>query len=140
MAAAAPLADVGSSSTRNTDVSPIRIVLATMPVMLREILGEVFSGQPDMQVVDEPPPGADLAAVAGSAGADLVVLELAGDDLSPAGIRLLRVHPRLKLLGVSWDGRTAAIYDLVPDRTQVLEVSPEGLRSAVREAMQVGVI
>jgi hypothetical protein len=116
----------------------IRIVLGAMPVMLREIIHEVFSGQPDMAIVSEPRPDADLVAAVAESGADLVILELVDDSLGPAGERLLRSQPGLKSLGVSRDGRTAAVYELVPGRTKVFEASPAGLRAAVRQAIDLG--
>ena len=122
--------DLGSSP-----LARIRIVLGAMPSMLREIICEVFSGQPDMSIVSEPSSDNDLATAISEFRADLVILELVNDSLSRTGERLLRSHPRLKSLGISRDGRTAAIYQMIPARTQVGEVSPEGLRGAVRQAI-----
>ena len=116
----------------------IRIVLGTIPGMLREIIREVFSGQPDMAIVSEPPSDADLADAVLESRADLVILELVDDELGDAGELLLRSHPSLKSLGISRDGRRAAVYQLVPGRTRVFEVSPEGLRAAARQAIRQG--
>jgi DNA-binding NarL/FixJ family response regulator len=113
----------------------IRIVLGTMPGMLREIIREVFSSQPDMVIVSEPSSEADLAVAVAESEADLVVVELNDDTLGQVGEQLLRSRPRLKSLGISRDGRRAAVYELVPDRTRVFEVSPEGLRAAARQAV-----
>jgi DNA-binding NarL/FixJ family response regulator len=117
----------------------IRIVLGAMPGMLRDIIRDVFSGQPDMAIVSEPSE-ADLAAAVVESRADLVILELMDDELGDAGERLLRSQPRLKSLGISRDGRKAAVFELVPDRTRVFEASPEGLRAAARQAVHSGAL
>lgn len=127
-----------ASDFGRSTLAAIRIVLGTMPGMMREIIRNVFSGQPDMAIVSEPPPEADLVAAVAESRADLVILELLDDELGDAGERLLRSQPRLKSLGISRDGRRAAVYELVTDCTRVFEVSPEGLRAAARQAVQPG--
>jgi DNA-binding NarL/FixJ family response regulator len=112
----------------------IRIVLGTMPQMLRDIVREVLSGQPDMHIVGEADSDADLLRDLAVEAPDMVVLELAGLGLGGTGTRVLQQRPRTQVLGLSGDGRSAAIYQLRSQRTMLVEVSPQGLRAAIRDA------
>jgi hypothetical protein len=98
-----------------------------MPQMLRDVVREVLGGQPDMAIVGETPSDEELLA-------DVVIMPLDGDRLTEWGIRVLYERRTRKVLGLSTDGRTAALFELHPQRTTLVEVSPEGLRAAIRSA------
>ena len=116
----------------------MRIVLGTMPQMLREILREVLGDEPDMTVVREVQSDEDLLSAVVREEPDVVVVESAAGDLGVVGARVLRDRPAASVVGLTPDGRWAAIYQLRPLRTVVREVSPAGLREAIRSAVATG--
>jgi chemotaxis response regulator CheB len=120
-------------------VSAIRIVIGRLPRMLRDIVRDILVDQIDMHVVTETVTDEELRRVVARETPDVVVVELAGDTLDPLGDDLLRRHMHASVLGLSADGRTAAMFELRLHRTALVEVSPEGLRSAIRSAQESAV-
>ena len=118
-------------------LSPIRILLAAMPRMLRDIVERVIRSQPDMLVVG-------VMGVVGTSDAlnsevqrlkpNVVVLGLEADTAWNACDSLLYENPHTRLLAVTDDGRGATLCELRPHRVRIGNVSPEGLVSAIRHA------
>jgi DNA-binding NarL/FixJ family response regulator len=123
-------------------VKRIRILLAEMPRMMREIVESAVSTQADMQIIGAIEErlverGALTAAAEARverADADVVILGLQRDDEARAYDRLLYVRPRLTLLAITGDGRGAFLYELRPHKVPIGDVSPEGLLGAIRTA------
>src|SRR5437763_13610122 len=81
-----------------------RILLVEMPRMLCDILADVLSAEPDMEVVGVLSSRGKLRATVAETRADVVVLAL-GDSRLPADCgRLLRAHPRIRVLRVTSEG------------------------------------
>jgi DNA-binding NarL/FixJ family response regulator len=118
-------------------VTAIRIVVGRLPQLLHDIVRDVLGGQVDMNVVNKTVTEEELWRVVAIETPDVVVVELNADGLDPLGNHVLRHQPNASVLGLSADGRFAAMYQLRLHRTTVLEVSPEGLRKAIRSAMEV---
>jgi len=67
-------------------------------------------------------------------GADVVLAEAKGPGLPDNYRALMYRHPRLRLVLVTPDGRSASLYRLVPERHMLAVVSPRTLAEAVRDA------
>jgi DNA-binding NarL/FixJ family response regulator len=113
----------------------IRVLIRDAPKMLRDILAQAISGEPDMEVIAEPPvstqalgrtpPWPDVLIVgATSDGAP-------GDQVSD----LLAEWPASRVLIISPRGHSVVMYELVPDARDLGELSPSQLVEAIRSAV-----
>ena len=114
----------------------IRILLAEMPRMLREIVESAVSPQPDMQIVGSTParvvaPGAAPPRMV-DADADVVIVGLARAEEARAYDPVLFQRPHLRILAITGDGRGAFLYELRPQAVPIGDVSPQGLVDAIR--------
>jgi hypothetical protein len=106
-----------------------------MPRLLCQTLGRIVGEEPDLQIVSEfmeaRPDLADLMA----ADPDFVILGLGGGgepadpDLIPA---LLSWRRRLRVLGVTADGRDGFVYEMWPHRVPVGELSARRIVDLIR--------
>ncbi len=108
----------------------IRIILVSMPALLRDILAQTLGAQLDMEVIGELGGGIELLVDAGRA--DVVVIGLDQLDLPGIATNLLVEYPHLVLLAMTTDGRAAALFELRPQQTPIGDVSPQGLVDAIR--------
>ncbi len=110
-----------------------RLLLASFPPILRDIVTDALADAGEVEVVDGGA-GEDLDRSVAASRADVVLVEDGSAELADPYLSLMYRHPRLKLLTVSPDGRRAALYRLVPERRLLAEVSPGGLAAAIRAA------
>src|SRR5439155_241883 len=89
-----------------------RILLVEMPRMLCDIVADVLSAEPDMEVVGVLSSRGKLRATVAETRADVVVLALGDSRLPKDCERLLRAHPRLRVLGVTSEGRRGFLFGL----------------------------
>ena len=113
----------------------IRVFIADLPVMLRDIVGRLISAADDMEVAGYGLKDRDLVESVVSSEADVVVLGCADARLSDSGARLLDSRPCLKVVAIAGDGKRASLYELRPHRRAIGEVSPESLIERIRMAM-----
>ena len=100
--------------------------------MLCDIIKEVVTSEPDLQIVGQLAARVDLAGAVDQTRADVVVVGLRDHELPSDCLALFDSHPRTRLLGIAADGRRAFLYELRPQRTPLGEVSPAGLIEAIR--------
>jgi DNA-binding NarL/FixJ family response regulator len=105
-----------------------------MPRMLCDIISSTLSGEPDMDVIGEPRDGVDVVRAASHMRVDVLVMGLADSELPGDCVRLFKVQPRIRVLGVAGDGRRVFLYELRPQRTPLGELSPQELVDVVRAA------
>jgi len=132
---------LGRALLSESTLSPIRILLAAMPGMMRDIVEMAIRSQPDMVIVG-------LLSVVAARDAltdavrrgrpDVVIVGLEADTEPHACEALLYDHPRVRLLEVIDGGRAATLCELRPHRVPIDNVSPEGLVGAIRAATSVG--
>src|SRR5689334_12105535 len=110
-----------------------RVILVEMPRMLCEIVREVLSDEPDLDIIDEC--GRDAGAILlGDGDRCVVITRLA--ECSPESVRRLFGPPqRVRLLALSPDGRSGTIYELQTRERKLDELSPTSLLAAVREPL-----
>jgi hypothetical protein len=108
------------------EVESIRVLLVGLPRMLRDIVNGLVSVEPDLEIVGE----------FGDGEAELDAIEAARASVVIAGAQapLLarRLVDRVRVLGVSADGRDGVVYELRPQARVLGEMSPATLLAAVR--------
>ena len=113
----------------------IRILLAGIPRLLREIIESVVATQPDMSIVDINETRERVTAALDDTPADVVIVGLRGGETTSTLDPVLYERPQLKLLAISGDGRSSFLYELRPHRVSLGDVSPEGLVDAIRTSV-----
>ena len=116
----------------------IRILLAEVPTMLREIIQSVVEGQADMSIVGAIPSRDPVIAALENTPADVVIVGLRKAEATDAFDSLLFEQPRLKLLAISGDGGSSYLYELRPHCVPLGDVSPNGLVEAIRTMASSG--
>ena len=109
----------------------MRIVLVDMPPLLREIVRETASREPDLEVVREHEAGIDLRAAVERDDPDFLIV---GSEEATEGAvaSLVAGGRRLRALEVRSDGRESVLYELRPYRVRLGEISPDTLLQTIR--------
>jgi DNA-binding NarL/FixJ family response regulator len=97
-----------------------------MPRMLRGIVEGLVSAEPDLEIVGD---FEDAEAAVGSieaTGASVVIAGLQAPSLAR------RLSDRVRVVGVSADGRESVLYELRPHERVLGEISPSTLLAAIR--------
>jgi DNA-binding NarL/FixJ family response regulator len=115
-------------------LSNIRVLIGDAPTLLRDILEQAISREPDMEVIHEPvmaPPTADQLE-----SPDVVVVD--GTDSEPAerARTLLHRWPHSHLLIITARGQRVLRYELLPRGVDLGELSPAQLTDAIRAAVR----
>lgn len=110
----------------------VRVLLAGMPPILRDIVRETIARQPDMAVVAELDTDDALGPALAVTDADVVILGSSGSEDSTRPLQVLIARPQTCVLMLQTDGRHAALYELRPHRTRLGDVSPQALVDAIR--------
>ncbi|MFL5383913.1 MAG: hypothetical protein ACJ8GN_15435 [Longimicrobiaceae bacterium] len=115
-------------------VAGTRLLLARVPPLLADIVRDALAGEAEVERVD-PAGGLDrLSERVARTGAQVLLAEGGEAPIPNDLLELMYRHPRLKLLLLSADGRTAALWRLVPDRHALAAATPRALAEAVRAA------
>ena len=116
----------------------IRILLAEVPRMLREIIESVIAGQHDMSIVGAIDTRDRVATALGQTPADVVIVGLRTGETAATLDPMLFEQPRLKMLAIGSNGRSSSLYELRPYTIPLGDVSPQGLIDAIRTSMVAG--
>jgi chemotaxis response regulator CheB len=117
--------------TKGNPVKRIRVLLARMPALLRDILHHVVESAPDMTIVGQIT-DSDLAGAAKRLRADAILV--AEDTREGAGeyTQLLLRRPKLKVLAIGNEGRNGTLHEMRPQHIPLPEISAETIRDAIR--------
>lgn len=103
-----------------------------MPRMLRDIVGAIVTGQPDLRVVGEVDSSEALVACARRTRPDVLIVGSEPSALT-ASRRLMADQRSLRVLEVVLvDDRLGYVDERTPERTLVGDISPEALLAVVR--------
>lgn len=102
-----------------------------MPRMLRDIVGAIVAGQPDLEVVGELDTGAALVACVKKTQPDFLIVGSDPETLA-ASRRLMTDQRKLRVLEVVAEGRVGYLYERAPERVLVGDISPDTLLAVVR--------
>ena len=115
-------------------MTKIRILLASMPPMLTDIIDDLVSAQDDMLVVAKAPPAADWVGAARHAAADVVIVRKPREPAADDPVADMTALGKLRILAIADDGRTGRLYRLRPESVSLGELSGDLLVAAVRAA------
>lgn len=118
-------------------VERIRVRIAEMPGVLRDLVESVVAAQPDLQIVanGSTDPSIESEAVP---PADVIVVGVDTIDKVTAFTDRLYAYPHQRVLALALDGRHAVAYELRPHITELGEISPDGLLAAIRAGAPAG--
>ena len=109
------------------------MLIYAMPQLLEDILDSVFADDAQVMLLRAP---ADVDSVVDAATLtepDVVIVE--EQQAGPREVdNLLRLVPHARALTIAEDARTALLYELLPHRRLIGELSPTSIRSAVYHA------
>lgn len=112
----------------------VRIVLARMPRLLRDLLRDALERHSHVLVQDDYGDDA-IGAIVARARPDGVILGALGEAGDPATTdeitQALFRSPRTRVLLVSGSGTSARLHELLPTCTRVDDVTPDGLGAAI---------
>jgi len=108
-----------------------RIVLVDLPPLLREIVRETASREPDLEVVSEHEAGIDLLAAVERDDPDFLIVG-SQEATEQTVASLIAGGRRLRALEVRSDGRESVLYELRPHRVLLGEISPSTLLQTIR--------
>ena len=103
--------------------------------MLREIVSETVSSQPDMRVVAERGDHSSMLSAARESDAQVVIAGTDGADAENGCERFAVQRPDVGVLALSADGRQTVLYELRPHPVPLGELSPRQLTDAIRSAV-----
>jgi len=114
----------------------IRVLIREGPPMLRGILERAIAGAPDMEAVPE-----SRVRMAEPAGGeppqpDVVIVSAPGSEPAQGVSALLNRWPGSQVLMLTAHGRKAVMYQLVPQGTDMGEISPDQLVEAIRSCVR----
>lgn len=115
-------------------MSRIRVALAEMPVLLRNIVQTILSTEPDAVEMEPRIVHIDGVDTADALGHTDVLILLESGAAASALTRTLYAHPRLRLIAIRDDLHGARLYELRPLRTELNDLSPASLLRAVHGA------
>jgi len=117
-------------------VAPIRLVLATMPPLLGEIVRETLASQGDIEILAEVADPEQILSVVRRTGASVAVVGIAPSDSTALLVHeLLADQPWLHVVTLTSDARTAVVHSLQPCAAAFSDLSPKALLDAIRTAL-----
>lgn len=111
----------------------IRVLLASRPRMMREVVRKTIEHQEDMKVVGEVLEPLELLVAVRDMEADAVILDLEEYEEPALCSHLLAEYPNLTILSLAPDGKTAFVR---PRRREIVEPSEANILTALRHAIR----
>lgn len=108
----------------------VRVLIAALPLMLHDIIYDALTEQPTLHVVARLGDADDVEAAASKYNADVIVMTAPPEQIRAAE-HMLYARPRMRVLMLAPDGRSAHLYRLVPQCMSIDDVSPTQLVSAI---------
>jgi DNA-binding NarL/FixJ family response regulator len=116
-------------------LTKIRVLLLDLTGMVADIVREVASQQDDVEIIASLQNIDDVESVAQRADVDVVITAYAPNQSELRRYdRALAARPGLRVLAIEDDGRTAFMYSLQPQMTQLGPLSPKTLIEFIRAA------
>lgn len=111
-----------------------RVLVANQPRLMRELVLETISDQPDIEVVGETQDESQITDMVEQTHPDCLIVALRGDERPRICDELLHRHPEMRILALAPDRNSSIFYWASLDiHAQPVEVSQEGVLSALRK-------
>ncbi len=117
----------------------IKVLLASRPKLLSEVIRYMVERQADMEVMGEVLDPIELLLAVKATGAGVVIvtpLEANGEPHICS--QLLAEHPQLKIVTLSAKGEAAYLYESGAHKKRIDEPSEPSIRGAIRECIRDG--
>jgi hypothetical protein len=108
----------------------IRVLLAGLPRMLRDIVVDVVATQPDLEIVGEATNEGAIADVSGPI--EVLILASRGAAKPSRYSEHLYRRPQMRILAIVDESRRGFLFELQPVRLPLGELSPVTLLAAIR--------
>ena len=115
-------------------MSQIHVLIRDAPPMLRDILEQAISNQPDMRVIPEP--AASTPAPPEQAPPDVIVFAMSDESPDKSAHALLVEWPKSQVLMITARGDNVVKYEFLPRGVDLGEMSPDQLVQAIRSAVR----
>jgi len=121
-------------------VEKIRVLVAARPRLMRELVVELISGQPDIEVMAEVQDDSKIVELVQELHPDCVILGLEASDSRPDVCDLLfDQHPHLKILALASERNSCIFYWATLNiRSSRVETSEQGILDALRGRRPLG--
>ena len=112
----------------------IRVLVAARPRLMRELVVELISGQPDIEVMAEVQDDSKIADLVQELHPDCVIIGLESSDSRPDVCdSLFERHPHLKILALASERNSCIFYWATLNiRASRVETSEQGILDALR--------
>jgi DNA-binding NarL/FixJ family response regulator len=118
-------------------VQKIKVLLASRPKLLSEVLRNMIARQPDMEVLGEVIDPIELLLAVRTTQAEVVIVTPLDSEEEPRLCRhLLADHPHLKIVTLSRTGEAATLYEFGSRRQRLEAPGEEAILRAIREAIR----
>lgn len=117
----------------------VRVLVANLPRLMRELIVNTIADQPDIELVGEVEKQRDLPEAVQQTRPDVVILAMDDHDRYRAQCGfLLGRYPEMRILALAPEQNRALFYWATLDiRSKPLESSEAGILEAMREGAQV---
>ena len=113
----------------------IRVMLASRPQMISDVIKNIIERQPDMLMIGEVIDPIKLLFATKETEVDVVIVTpLKADGEPKICSHLLAEHPRLKVITLSSKGEAAYLYQSGIPRLRIDEPCDQSIIGAIREA------
>ncbi len=115
----------------------IKVLLASRPKMLSEVIRNMVERQPDMEVMGEVIDPIELLLVVAETKAEVVIVTPLDSAEEPRICRhLLADHPQLKIVALSRKGEAATLYESGSRQQRIEEPGEESILRAIRDVVR----
>ena len=108
--------------------------MITMSPMLRDLVTELMAEHVNVDLVGELDTRDGLEEQLQALVPDLILIGLGGGEGDEIGLSLVRFLPNAKVIAFSSDVRHAFVHRMQPQRTVLLDVSPQMLIDTILES------
>jgi DNA-binding NarL/FixJ family response regulator len=115
----------------------IKVLLASRPKMLSDVIRNMVERQPDMEVISEVLDPIELLLAVRATKVDVVIVTPLDSEGEPKICRhLLAEHPLLKIVTLLAKGEAAFLYESGSRKKRIDEPGEESILGAIRESLR----
>lgn len=119
-------------------MSPIRVLVANRPRLIRELVMATISDQPDIEIVGEVEKESEITSAVEQCRPDFLIVALdKSKRLPPFCEAILQEHPQIKVIAISPDRNSTVFYwASLRIQSNQIEASEAGVLAALRSRQQ----
>ncbi len=115
----------------------IKVLLASRPKLLSEVIRNMIARQPDMEVMGEVLDPIELLLAVKTTEAEIVIVTPLDSEEEPRLCRhLLADYPDLKIVTLSRTGEAATLYESDSRKQRIEEPGEESILRAIRDVVR----